>query len=404
MRMTEFDVIVAGGGPGGLSAAEAAAKAGARVLVLERNREIGSPARTTGGTFIRDMKALGIPDSLYHPVRRCRFVSPNQSAAFDYAEPMACVLDIHGTFQFLAQRAIAAGAMVRVGSAAEAPVVTDGVVTGVRAKTVTGAQIEYSSKVLIDATGYRSQLLRQCGVSEGARRFGVGAEYDLYAPMCDQDEVVLIVGSQIAPSGYAWVAPWGRGRVRVGVGIIHDDSPDHPEGYLDVLMERAAEFGVNLTGAQPVEYHYGLIPSDGVMEAFAGDGVLGVGDAAGHPSALVGEGIRWAIWAGTMAGEAAGEAVRTGDCSKKGLKRFEERWNREHGRNLKIAAEINKRIARWDDARWDRGTELLKMLTPDEFAEALQSNFTAGWLMKVALKNPSLMKEGLARIGKMVAG
>ena len=370
-------------------------------MVLEQNKEIGSPARTTGGTFISDMQQLGIPERLYHPIRRCRFVSPTDNASFDWGEALACVIDIRGTFQYLAERAIEAGARIRMATTAADPVMDSGVVCGVSAKTVTGP-IALRSKVLIDATGYRSSMLKKCGITPGSRRFGVGAEYDLYAPHCDQDEVVLIVGSQIAPSGYAWVAPWGNKRVRVGVGIIHDDSPEHPDAYLDVLVERAASFAVNLTGAQPVEYHYGLIPSDGVLEGFVGEGILGVGDAAGQPSALVGEGIRWAVWAGKMAGEVAGEAVRAGDCSKKFLGRYEDRWRREHGRNLKIAAEINKRIALWDDARWDRGTAMLKKLTPDQFAEALRSNFTAGWAMKVALQNPGLMKEGLARIAQMI--
>src|ERR1039458_8507411 len=97
--MQSFDVIIAGGGLGGLSAAEAAAKAGASVLVLEQNKEIGSPARTTGGSFVQDMKALGIPESLYHPIRRCRYISPHNSAAFEYDEPVTCFLDVRGAFR-----------------------------------------------------------------------------------------------------------------------------------------------------------------------------------------------------------------------------------------------------------------------------------------------------------------
>src|ERR1022692_2564167 len=135
--MQSFDVIIAGGGPGGLSAAEAAAKAGASVLVLEQNKEIGSPARTTGGSFVQDMKALGIPESLYHPIRRCRYISPHNSAAFEYDEPVTCVLDVRGAFQFLAERAIDAGARISVGTVATEPVLTNGAVTGVRAKSPT---------------------------------------------------------------------------------------------------------------------------------------------------------------------------------------------------------------------------------------------------------------------------
>ena len=43
------DIVIVGGGPAGLSAAEAAAHKGARVIVLERQNEIGYPVHTSRG-------------------------------------------------------------------------------------------------------------------------------------------------------------------------------------------------------------------------------------------------------------------------------------------------------------------------------------------------------------------
>jgi digeranylgeranylglycerophospholipid reductase len=209
---------------------------------------------------------------------------------------------------------------------------------------------------------------------------------------------VLIVGSQIAPAGYAWIFPWGHKRVRVGVGILHTDSDAHPDQYLDVLVDRAAEFGVNLKGAQPVEYHFGLVPSDGVLDDFVGDGIMAVGDAAGQPSALVGEGIRWAIKAGRMAGEVAGDAVQAKDFSKAFLSRYQKQWNAKFGKNLRIAYEINKKVAQWDDDKWDRKTELLKLFTPHQFGQALQANFVAGWAFQLLWSHPKLLKEGFKEL------
>jgi digeranylgeranylglycerophospholipid reductase len=382
------DLIVAGGGPAGLSAAASAARLGCSVVVLEQNHEIGSPIRTSGGSFIEELKALGIPSPLYHPIHRGRFLSPNQAATFEYSHPKFCVIDVRGVYQHLAERAIEAGAALRLNVAATETLSTEGTVSGVRTRTEALA-----SKMVIDATGHRSVLLKHAGIDPGFERFGVGAEYDMYAPHCDQEEAVLMVGDRVAPSGYAWVFPWGRHRVRVGVGIIHPDSRENPNSYLDRLVSEADRFGVNLKGAQPVEHHYGLIPSEKFADRFTGDGILAVGDAAGHASSLLGEGIRWAIEAGRMAGEVAGKAILSGDVSRKALEPFEKRWIKKHGSDLRLAHKINQRIARWNDEKWDARMELIKRLTPDQFVEALKTNLTGGWLLRFLTSNPGALAE-----------
>jgi digeranylgeranylglycerophospholipid reductase len=369
-----FDAIVAGSGPAGLSSAEALARRGRSVLVVEQSHEIGSPIRTSGGSFIADLQELGIPAELYHPISRIRFLSSNNVAVFEWTAPVICVIDVRRVFQFLAGRAIAAGAQIRLATTVEAPGIEDGRVIGVRTATEV-----LRSRVVIDATGYKSVLLKQAGLDPGFRRFGVGAEYDVFAPHCDQSEAVLMVGG-VAPSGYAWVFPWGAHRVRVGVGIIHPDHRGQPEDFLDRWMSALPGLGVDLRGASPVEMHAGLIPSERFADRFAGDGIMGVGDAAGHASSLLGEGIRWAIHAGRMAGEVAADALDRGDCSRGALAVFEKRWRKRFGMNLKLAHRINQRIAGWDDAHWDRRMSIVKRMSADQFAAALRTDLTGGLL------------------------
>jgi len=383
-----YDAIIAGGGPAGLAAAETLARRGCSALVLEQNHEIGSPIRTSGGSFIDELETLAIPASLYHPISRVRFVSPGNVAAWEYPQPRMCVIDVRGVFQFLAAQAVEAGATLRVGTKADGPVFQDGRVVGVRAH---GEVLH--ARVVIDATGYRSALLKQAGLDPGMRRFGVGAEYDMYAPHCDQQEAVLLVGSDLAPAGYAWVFPWGKHRVRVGVGIIHPDSDAKPDAYLDALVAGAARYGVNLSGAQPLEHHSGLIPSECFAAQFAGDGILGVGDATGQSSSLLGEGIRWAIHAGKMAAEVAATAIQKGDVSRQALSEFERQWSKRYGKDLRLAHKINQRIARWDDRKWDQRIDLLKLLTPDQFVEALKTNLTGSWLLRFLVRNPVALAE-----------
>jgi digeranylgeranylglycerophospholipid reductase len=389
-REPPCDAIIAGAGPAGLSAAEVLASNGRAVTILEQNHEIGSPIRTSGGSFVEEMEALGIPARLYHPIARVRFLSPNNSASFDYPVARFCILDVRGAFQYLAERAVAAGARIRLGVRAVAPIMEAGFVRGIRTNDES-----LRCDVVVDATGYRSVLLKQSGLDPGFRRFGVGSEYDMFAPHCDQSDAVLMVGGAVAPSGYAWVFPWGRGRVRVGVGVVHPDSTVNPDAYLDRLVTEAHRFGVNLKGAQPVEHHTGLIPSEQFIERFAGDGILGVGDAVGNASSLLGEGIRWAIHAGRMAGEVAARALREGDVSRAALEPFERQWRKRFGADLRLAHKINMRISGWSDEKWDQRTGLLKLLSPDQFAEALKTNLRGRWLWRFAAAHSRELAAGL---------
>src|SRR6516164_7085372 len=165
-----YDVLVVGGGPAGLAAAEAAARTGARVAVLERQKEIGYPVHTSGGSWISDMRALGIPSDLYYPIRRVTFLSPQKRAQFAYDEPVCCVLDVRGVYQHLAGRAIAAGAVIHPNSPVEAPIVEDGRVVGVVAKDHRNRAGEWRAGVVLDASGFSSTLVTRAKLRSGFRR------------------------------------------------------------------------------------------------------------------------------------------------------------------------------------------------------------------------------------------
>ena len=403
-----YDVLVVGGGPAGLSAAEAAAKAGARVAVLERQKEIGYPVHTSGGSWISDMRALGVPSELYFPIRRVTFLSPNRRAQFVYEEPVCCVLDVRGLYQHLAARAVAAGAELHPNSPVEAPLVEDGRVVGVVAKDHRNRPWRWRAQVVVDASGFSCTLATRAGLHEGYRRYGYGAEYDLYAPNYDPDELYLIMGSQVAPSGYAWAFPRGKERVRLGVGVLRPDTEADAREYLDTFTQRLPTLAPAFAGASPLEYHTGLFPSVGVAPRFAAAGLLATGDAAGHGSTLVGEGIRFAIYSGQMAGAVAGEAVRAGDASAEFLARYERQWRARFGREMELSYLINQRIAAWSDASWDEGVELLGRVSPAQAAQLLRGDYSVGLFLGVLRRNPGLLRTGarkffdlaLARLGR----
>jgi digeranylgeranylglycerophospholipid reductase len=371
----DVDVLVVGGGPAGSLAAETVARSGLGALLVEREPEIGEPVRTSGALSLATARRFAIPEHLYHPLRTVRLASPAETAVFRADEPVACVIDVRETYRHLARRAEAAGARVLTGAEALAPILVDGAVTGCvvrHADRVT----EVRARVVIDASGYRASVSRAAALHPGFTRFGVGAEWEIVSDSCPQDELVLIVGNRYAPAGYAWLFPWGRQRVRIGVGLLHADTRQDPRRLLSLFVAELGRLEIKLGHHEITERHHGLIPADGLAPRLAGAGIAAVGDAAGVATLVVGEGIRLAMVSGEMAGAAAVDAIRSGAGGDVLLTGYERPFRRRFERDLRIGEVINRRIARWSDEKWDACVRTLRDLPADVLVDFLHSRLS----------------------------
>lgn len=395
-----YDIVVAGGGPAGLSAAREAARLGARVAVFEKSREVGYPIHTSGGSWIDALRRMDVPERFMYPIYAGHFIAPTARAVFEYADPPSCILDVRGLYQHLAERASEAGAEIFVNCAVTGPRLDGARIAGVRVHR-SGRTWDCRARVVIDATGGAAVLARKAGLSLGFRRYGVGAEYDLYAPQWPEHTVAFLFGRQVAPSGYGWVFPHGSGRVRLGVGLIHPDTGEDPKLYVERLLSRADLFGGRRVSR--LEYHTGIIPSEAPLARMVTDGLLVVGDAGGLISTLLGEGIRFALDLGRMAGEVAGSAVARGRSDAATLQAFETRWQRKYLRVFRLGLLLNVRLAQYTDAQWDRRIRELARIRAEFVPMILKGDFTVRSLLRFVRAHPGFLgRTGAATLKTML--
>jgi digeranylgeranylglycerophospholipid reductase len=361
-----YDILIAGAGPAGLSTAIAAAKAGLRVAIFERSKEIGYPVHTSGGSWIAELRELGVPDRFMHPIRTGKFFAPAATAAFSYQPPVSCVLDIRGLYQFLATQAATAGAEIFPAATVERIIFKNNRPCGLAVRR----HGEFYAPLLVDATGVSGVLAQQINLRGPIARFGLGAEYDFYLPEWPPDTVALLFGSLAGPSGYGWIFPHGDSRVRIGIGVIHPDVSVDPRQQLHQLLSHREIGGCRFDRHAALEFHLGTIPAMPPLVKTSADNFLVVGDAGSLISTLLGEGIRFALDIGRLAGEVTVEAHRSARFDAAFLARFDHRWRKRYSRLFQWGWEINQRLTQYDDAKWNEKIALLSTF-PAEVVPAL---------------------------------
>ena len=385
----DYDIVIVGGGPAGLSAAWGAAKKGLRVAVLERDEAIGQNVRTSGVTWIKEAKSFGIPPECYNEINNYAFYSPNNYVIKKSDTAQAAVLDVRKTYQFLAYQAASVGADIFLRTTVTDVVKDDkGKLAGVKATSQ--KEVIFNSKLVIDASGFYSVVGRSLGIALPWKRFGAGAEYEAYVDNVDSDTWHLMVGSQYSPAGYAWVFPLGKNKVRIGVGVGKPNSQADACKLLIELLEKRPRPLNDLGRIVPVEFHYGLIPNEGLRESTIDDNLIMVGDSAGQANPLVLEGIRYAIEFGRTAGRIGAEAVLQVDTSKEYLKTYEGAMKKAIGSKIAAAVKVQYRWLNLSDQEWDKEIEIIGELSAEEFLDFIRAEFGMTDMLKLAAHHPKL--------------
>ncbi|MEM1550569.1 MAG: NAD(P)/FAD-dependent oxidoreductase, partial [Candidatus Bathyarchaeia archaeon] len=318
MRLEETEVAIIGAGPSGLTAAYEVSKMGVKVVVLEEHGEIGLPCHCAGLLSINGLNRMGLPISgayTLNMIRGARFFSPsNISFTIEWKKPIACVIDRHLFDLSLAERAHKRGSLIKLKSR----------VDRVRRdenkwllETSGGDMLR--ARLLIDAEGALPKIPRMVGIeTHEAKRLLKGIQADLLVPDLNPDHVEVYFSRKIAPGLFAWVIPLGDEVARVGLAC---NMPDVRDRILDFIRKRFPQNKIKF-----LRYYSGSVITCGPIKRTYGDGLLIVGDSAGHTKPITGGGVTFGGICARIAGRVAARAIIDNNTGENFLKSYEEEW------------------------------------------------------------------------------
>jgi geranylgeranyl reductase family protein len=348
-----FDVLVVGAGPAGAASAAWLARAGHRVLIVERKQ---FPREKTCGDgltprAVRQLEDLGLADELEPHLRfeGLRSIAHGVTLELRWPEhpdfpPYGYVVRRRDLDAMVANQAVKAGAVLQTGTEAVEPVVDGGLVTGaIVHRHADGTHEQVRARYIVVADGANSRFGRALGTArDRAYPLGMAVRGYFRSPYHDEPWIESHLdlsdrhGNHLP--GYGWIFPVGDGTVNVGVGLLSTFA-----GWKDINTSRLMEA---FCDTAPARWRLssdtacgaptgGKLPTGLSVFPKVGPTWCTVGDAAGSVNPFNGEGISVAYETGRMAADALDEALRSGDGLA--LQRYPARLEDQYGLYFKVA-------------------------------------------------------------------
>ncbi len=337
------DVIIIGGGPGGLETSRLLASEGFDVEVYEEHASSGDPVHCTGVVAIEAFDELGLSrDVILNPVRTARFFAPSGATVeHTTAGIEAVVVDRLALDRRLFDAARRSGVTLTVG------------------RRVTDVTVERDgvTVVLSDGTSTRSRAaVLACGAQYAIqRRLGLGlpsvflqsAQMELPAGRLGDVEVRF--GRQVAPDGFAWAVPVSRSTgPHARVGLMCNRQAGHY--FRRLVQEIAPRWGLDVRAGDPqLTPRQKVLPLAPIARTYAAR-IVAVGDAAGLVKATTGGGIYYSLLSAGLASDVLARALRADRLHASALQPYEAAWKARLGPELKAQLRLRHLAHRLSDA------------------------------------------------------
>lgn len=351
---------------------------------MEEHPQVGHPVQCAEGLSLDGIKDAGVepkPPIVSQQISKARVYAPNMDfIELTSSDWSGFNLNRDAFDQALAEKAVEAGAVLMLSTKATTVVRDGDAVVGVRA-TGNGGPLEIKARIVIGTDGYASVIRKTAGLGGWFPDFCTCAQFKLGGLSLDDPNVNdFLLGSDIAPGGYAWVFPKSREVANVGVGVrrIHNEPPIE---YLKRFVDSDPRF----SGAKILLVNGGICPVSGVLEKTVDDGLILAGDAAGQLIPMTGAGIHSGVEAGKMAGEVAAGAVDEGDLSALRLSVYEKRFDEYWGKRIRDSRKVLEMLDRFSDENLNT---LARVITNEDVINLANGVSVTRTLVRIMARSP----------------